>query len=69
MKICKDCRWVSGSLLCNSPNNVSLVTGAVAPKLAEAVRNDNSKCGLEGRWFESPLVDVPAMPSPLPLAK
>lgn len=62
---CLDCTYMllmNETYFCN--RHKSPVTGEPAPRLAEMVRNDNSQCGLDGRWFVPPVIQPP----PLPLA-
>lgn len=60
MKLCKDCRYFSGILICSSPKNgISHITGEPAPKFAAAQRaelvgkalDDDRRCGPEAKHF------------------
>ena len=50
---CKHFRKGTYSLWCENPKNgYSTVTGQVKARWAHTVRDDESRCGAEGTWFE-----------------
>lgn len=52
MKYCKDCKYLSYSIWCDSPNNgIDLVTGKSKPMHAITARQ-HRYCGLAAKWFE-----------------
>ena len=60
---CKDCFYYDGlGAVCRHPNNVSLISGEIAPIQCIPLRNDANKCGPEGRWFTAKGPELPPMP-------
>lgn len=66
MKACKDCRhcnyvW-AGLVYCQRESvSVNVITGSQEYDIAYVVRKDETRCGQEGKWFESldsPVVEV-----------
>ena len=52
MKLCKDCKYMTGVDICVHPNNgVSLVYGEPKPEFCTSNRKHRA-CGPDGKWFE-----------------
>jgi len=52
-KICRDCKfYIANNKECGRNPNVDLVTGKKSYNYASSLRNDETRCGNEAKYFE-----------------